>query len=283
MPQYRPPHLRDVKFDWASTIPLGRASELVAGYYHQLGYFGEGKVIANVDSGIDPNHPMLRGAVIPNTRWDDNDPYGHGTATGICAVGRRMESELGALFGTAPMASIKSFRCLDSNGYGDEDMVVEALRRAIKFHPNIINFSVGADTDRAESEVNHLLEEAILKGIIVVVPSGNFGSMGNNEVAMAKGVITVGAKCMSGEISTFSSPSVAPQVLAPGGGGCRGRKEWIYTGTSLGSEMDTQHDRVRDGFSPVRGTSFSGPLIAGGIADGLEAGDSLTRILRRLG
>lgn len=158
-----------------------------------------GVVVAVIDTGIDANHPDLKGSLWVNKKelngkagidddgngfiddvngWDFVthggklvDTHGHGThIAGI--IGAKASSESG-YSGVCPGVQIMSLRYYDAKASGVQNLknTVSAIEYAVNNGANIINYSGGgAEFSRAEMLA---LKKAEEKGILVVAAAGN--------------------------------------------------------------------------------------------------------------
>lgn len=139
-------------------------------------------VVAVVDTGVDFDHPFLKGShhvaegkvgagnygvdfsryALNKTAPDDS--HGHGTHIA------------GIIKSVNPEARILSLKYYDQNasGYDNLTATVEALRYAIRHGVDIINYSGGGA--KSSKEELGALREAERKGILVVAAAGNEGS-----------------------------------------------------------------------------------------------------------
>ena len=133
--------------------------------------------VAVLDTGIDASHEALSGRVARATAWrrdgrggfapaplrrgENNDPCGHGTGVA------------GVIAAFAPNAVLEDVRVLDADGGGHGAVVLEGLRRAVEGDAEIVNVSVAFARDRHWAETSRLLEEAYVRGRIVVAARRN--------------------------------------------------------------------------------------------------------------
>ena len=169
--------------------------------------------------------------------------------------------------GTAPDASYYLFRTEDDTSENpvEESYWVEAVERADSLGVDIINTSLGyttfdnssynysaADLDGNTAFITRGANIAFEKGLLLVTSAGNSGNSGVGAPADSQYVLSVGAVDSSGAYVTFSSvgsstqPSQKPDVVAQG--------EAPYL-------INANNDIVQNS-----GTSFSSPILAGGIA-----------------
>lgn len=133
--------------------------------------------VAVLDTGVDASHPALLGrveratayaraadggiAALPLPRRANNDPAGHGTGVA------------GIIAALAPNAVIRDCRVLDADSAGFGDVVLRGLSDAIASDADILNVSIAFAKDRWWAETSRLLEEAFLRGKIVVAAKRN--------------------------------------------------------------------------------------------------------------
>ena len=86
------------------------------------GWTGSGVGIAILDSGINPEHPDIKGRIVNSENFVTNetttdDPYGHGTHVAVAAAGNAYASTGNSYIvtfrGIAPRAHLANFRVLD--------------------------------------------------------------------------------------------------------------------------------------------------------------------------
>ena len=138
---------------------------------------GEGVTVAVVDSGVDLGHEDLQGRLVPGRDFVDDDDrpqdeYGHGThVAGIIAAAA--DNGRGVA-GVAPGARIMPIRVLGPDGGGSLDDVVAGVRYAIEHGADVVNLSLGEDTQAILGpSFADVLEEAWEAGVVPVVSAGN--------------------------------------------------------------------------------------------------------------
>ncbi len=134
---------------------------------------GLGVRVAIVDSGIDTDHPDLKGRVVESVEArvdnkrivfdpsDTGDSAGHGTA---CA---------GIIAKIAPDTQLSSIKVLGSAGLGDGQAFLAGLEYAIKRRFQVINLSLGTTKPQFFSPLHDLLDRAYQAGCIVVAAANN--------------------------------------------------------------------------------------------------------------
>jgi serine protease AprX len=196
------------------------------------GVDGTGVTVAIIDTGIDIEHPALKGKLV--SFWEDlvnhqDAPYddnGHGTAMASILVGR------GALAGGAPGVKLMVIKAIAGDGSGSDSVIATAINDAAAHGADIISLSLGGQSARlilGSASVNAAQSAASL-GILVVGSAGNDGENDDGQVAspsVATSAISVGAVDENKDIAPFSSagrktnfinkdPDLKPETVAPG-------------------------------------------------------------------
>ncbi|WP_129838559.1 type VII secretion-associated serine protease mycosin [Streptomyces sp. RFCAC02] len=199
---------------------------------------GEGITVAVLDTGVDPNHPDLAGAVLPEHDLvgmgaGPGDPTwaAHGTAMAGIIAGRGHGAERGSgVIGVAPAADILPVRVLleendparDEARRSTEGALAEGIRWATDQGADVINLSLGDDSEsaHADPEQDAAVRYALEHGVVVVASAGNGGDDGNpvSYPAGYPGVIAVTAVDRSGATTDFSTRRWYSTVSAPGEG-----------------------------------------------------------------
>lgn len=215
------PDLEGIEADEEWEVHTKEGLALTGGQALQtIGFTGEGAAIAIIDTGIDPYHPSLGGAHIPNSKVvrgldtadGDDDPQdcsGHGTAVASVAAGVSYQWSPNSYFagGMAPGAKILAYKAAPDSACTSlqESAVILAIEDALlhahgkDYELVAINISGGAgrysgacdDVERAMSATAHL---ATANGIAVIASSGNSGfTDGIAAPACLRDVISVGS------------------------------------------------------------------------------------------
>jgi len=282
----------------AAGNPEWNISRINAPALWSAGITGSGVVVANLDTGVDLNHPDLqpkwRGgscAVPPNCdSWFDpytnsTLPYdsagstytGHGTGT----MGIMVGGSLTDAYGVAPGVKWIAAKIFNETGIADEINIILAIQWLLApggnaaNAPDIVNNSWGFNAPgQCFPALPNALETAIQNvqaaGIAMVFSAGNSGPNPSTSVSPANypGSFAVGATDYSNLIASFSGrgPSACldrtasfPNVVAPGLG--------IYTSAPVSPGPS---------YVTVQGTSFSAPHVAGAEALLISAFPALT-------
>jgi subtilisin family serine protease len=216
---------------------------------------GKGVSVAIIDSGIDTEHPDLRGKVIESVEAHrDNkrivfensasgDSAGHGTA---CA---------GITAKIAPDAELYSIKVLGAGGLGDGQAFLAGLEYAIKRRFRVINLSLGTTKPQFFAPLHDLLDRAYQSGCIVVAAANNLPQPSFPSV-FSSSLISV---IKSAETDPFNFGFHYGEVIELTAPGVNVRTAW-----------------VGGGYRNLTGNSFACPHIVGIIALLLEAHPNLT-------
>ena len=256
---------------WMSVIGADRA--------HDDGFTGTGVRIAVVDSGIDADHPDLRGRIVAAKDFTDSDgvddEIGHGTFVASEIAGTGAASN-GRYRGVAPDSELINARVLDGYGEGTLSGILAGVEWAAQQGARIINLSLGmggAYTDGTSFTDLFFNSVAQRYGCLIVAAVGNAGEPQSiSPPATADEVLAVGATLADGTLAWFSSMgprrgdgAVKPQIMAPGAGEASppGDDDWYPPTTGLvGAGAGTDGYVSDDWF----GTSMAAPLVAGAAA-----------------
>ena len=134
-------------------------------------------VVAVVDTGVDPSHPDLRGAVIAGYDFVHNtanaaDDQGHGTAVaGVIAARIDNREGIAGVCGTCVVMPVK---VLDANGVGDDSVIAAGIVWAVDHGARVINLSLGGPG--TTTSLDDAVAYAVRKGVAVVAAAGNSSS-----------------------------------------------------------------------------------------------------------
>lgn len=245
---------------------------------------GTGVVLANLDTGVDWQHPALltkyrgyreKGLAVHRGNWhvSTNEPYlypgdgnGHGTHTMGTMVG---EDDAGKRIGVAPGARWIAVKLFTNSGYTYESWIHDAFQWVMApagdfaLAPDVINNSWGSQIS-SDDRYRPDLKALRAAGILPVFAAGNDGpgpgtidSPGSTPEALA-----VGAVDPDKRVASFSGrgPSpwkeIKPELAAPG--------------TNIVSAFPG------GGYAEGAGTSMAAPHVAGLAALLLQASPNLT-------
>ncbi|WHY92352.1 S8 family serine peptidase [Neobacillus cucumis] len=209
---------------------------------------GKNKItVAVIDTGIDGNHPELKGKVLPAVNeinpMNHGAPDQHGThVTGIIAAAKG--NGIGG-YGINPNVKILPIDVFDRDGFITDYTIAQAVLYAANHGAKVINMSLGSPIP--SSILGDAVKTAIQKGVTVVAASGNDGTSAPNYPASYEGVIGVGSINKSKHLSYFSSYGPSMDIVAPG--------EDIYAPFYDYEKKST--------FQTLSGTSMASPMVAG--------------------
>ncbi|MEA4901438.1 S8 family serine peptidase [Desulfitobacterium sp.] len=218
-----------------------------------LGATGKGITVAVVDTGVDSEHVDLRGNIVSgynaitgrsglSATLDNN---GHGThVAGIIAA----QLNGTGIVGVAPQAKIMPIKAVDSTGEGTDDVIADGIVWAANHGAQIINLSLGADSE--EAILKEAVRYALDQGCLIVAAGGN--------------------KDEENRLTTLTYPAADPEVLAvtatdeqdrlasfslTGPGACL-----AAPGTNIVSDY---WQKGAAGYAVSDGTSMASPFVAG--------------------
>ncbi len=211
--------------------------------------FGRGVKVAVIDTGADLQHPMLRGALVPESEmWDfvgnDAVPQDEGTL-GVGGYGHGT-NVAGIVLQIAPAAKIMPLRVLGPDGSGDVTNLAAAIDWAVAKGAKVINLSLGSDIESPAVEA--ALTAATASGALIVSSSGNANGQVSYPAANANvendtlgwqrlSVTSIDNEFQKSEFANFG-PEV--EIAAPGEtifGPAPGGRLAAWTGTSMAAPM----------------------------------------------
>jgi subtilisin family serine protease len=162
--------LEDAKAGDAQAMPQYGPDKLHLAQAHTLAT-GENVLVAMIDSGVDPDHPEIKGTIA----WSYNaigtkvSAHSHGTAiAGLIAAHAK-------LTGAAPAAHILAVRAFDASTDGAQGTTFNILKgldwSAVK-GARVINMSFAGPAD---PDMHRSLAGAHLNNIVLVAAAGNAG------------------------------------------------------------------------------------------------------------
>ncbi len=216
---------------------------------------GQGVRVAIVDSGIDTEHPDLKGKVRESVEAvtvdgkinfhpsTSGDQAGHGTA---CA---------GIITSIAPNAELYSVKVLGPNASGSGDMFLVGLDYAIKQKFQVINLSLGTTKRDYFGPLHDLLDRAYHSGCIVVAAANNLPYPSYPSI-FSSSVVSV-VKRAGGDPFNFGYRyGHVIELVAPG--------------------VDVKTTWPGGGYRQLTGNSFACPYVVGIIALLMERYPNLT-------
>lgn len=201
---------------------------------------GEGVKIATIDTGVDVNHPNLKGKITSvfnmiEKSFDVTDEYGHGTHVAGLLVGE--------MTGVAPKSELHVMKVLNGEGVGMVTHVMDGITNAINLEVDILSISLGVPYD-LPLILKQRIREAYEAGITIVSATGNSGLPTPQYPAFMDEVIAIGG--LDKELNEASFSNGGYDVLAP--------------------SIDILSTFKNGQFARMNGTSMASPLVAGAIA-----------------
>lgn len=223
--------------------------------------------IAVIDTGVDPGHPDLVGALLPGRSFltnlttgcarVENDDNSHGThVTGIIAA--NANNGVG-IAGVAFGAKVLPIKALDCDGSGLLSDVAQAIVYATDQGARIMSISLGSGSDT--TTLRSAVQYATARNVLVVVAAGNCGTgeplnprcSSLNEVSFPAGytdALAVSATDVDDTRAPFSTQGTYVDLSAPG-------RRIVSTVPTYGTKVGTLN------YAAFSGTSQAAPFVAG--------------------
>lgn len=247
----------------------------------QFNLTGSG-IIADIDTGVDPNHPVLKPVLLQGYDFTRNQAGGNemldlpaGTPVtetpcvnctpgqvnqrSIAMVDQRSIAMVdspaleafghgtmvaGVLHLVAPKASLLPLKAFKADGTGNLSDIISAVYFAAQNKANVVNMSF--DLQSPSTELSKAITSAEAQGVVFVASSGNDGKIEMVYPAGFANVMGVASINAENQRSTFSNyGNQIVWISAPG--------EAIVTTYPFG------------GYAAGWGTSFSSPFVAGAV------------------
>lgn len=246
---------------------------------HQMGYQGQGVIIAVFDTGFRLNHEALDSIkvlaqydfinndfVTDNQAGDRPSQNSHGTQVlSIIAAEQK-----GKMIGAAPRAQFLLAKTEDVSQEvrAEEDHWIAAAEWAEGLGADVISTSLGyidwyqyQDMDGNTAPITQAADMAVKKGVVVVVSAGNEGNdLWHYISAPADGdsVLAVGAVDRNGNLAGFSSHGPTYDG--------RTKPDIVTMGVGVTAINVPPESGLGTGYTSISGTSAACPLAAGAVA-----------------
>ena len=242
-----------------------------------FGVTGSGVIVADIDTGVDPNNPVMKSILLPGYDFTRNQSGGSemndvsqpsSTNQSTTETARVSQSTVAVLdqstvavldggpyaaFGhgtmtagiihlVAPQAQILPLKAFTANGTGYDSDILRAIYYAVGHGAKVINmsFNYTSYSQQLADAVNYATEN----GVICVAAAGNSGEDVMVYPGGLKNVIDVASTSNDDTASTFSNYGAPPVWLAAPG-------EGVMTTYPYGT------------YAAGWGTSFSTPFVTG--------------------
>jgi subtilisin family serine protease len=244
---------------------------------------GGSGIVAVIDTGVDPSHPVLSPVLLPGydftrnqagaSEWPDVASTGMSTTTSSNAQPAMVQQSSAAIldqssaaildgspyvaFGhgtmtsglvhlVAPNAKILPLKAFSSNGTGNLSNIVAALYYAVQNKANVVNMSF--DLSYPSPALSQAISYANKAGVVLVAAAGNESTSARvYPASISNSVVGIASTTDWDTRSSFSNYGTADVWIASPGENVIS----TYPGGTYGSES---------------GTSFSAPLVAGTVA-----------------
>jgi len=216
---------------------------------------GRGIVVAVLDGGFNLQNPVIEENLVwwgfdaidldgdPQDLGNGIDEDGDGVVDAAVGHGTFIA---GMVLKAAPDARILPIRVRDDEGYGSNEELIRGIRYAMDMGADIINLSVEKALAKQRG-VWDTIEEARLRGIVIVGSAGNDGWIDTNDLIEHDDVLMVGSVDGCDRIADFSNYESRKasylMVFAPGvdlygpvGAPCDCAMGW-WSGTSFSSGL----------------------------------------------
>ncbi len=234
-------------------------------------------IVADIDTGVDPNHPAFHGLLLQGYDFTRNQPGGsemndismsspplcetcaaayvnqHTAAMLDQHTAAMLDGSQYAAFGhgtmvmgvihlVAPTAKLLPLKAFSANGNGSLSNILAAIYYAVQHNANVINMSF--DLTAGSTELKNAINYANSHNVICVASSGNDGKQEMVYPAGLQYVMGVTSTNNQDQRSSFSNyGNQIVWVAAPG--------EGVITTYPFGT------------YAAGWGTSFSSPMVAG--------------------
>jgi len=262
--------------------PEANITAVGAPFLWNMGIYGQGIVVANMDSGVDVSHPDLA------SRWRGGtnswyDPYGQHPVTptdmtghGTWTMGVMVGGDAGGTsIGVAPGAQWIAAKIFNDQGQSTATAIHQSFQWLLDPDgdpntadaPRVVNNSWTYGYPGCNLEFEADLQSLRAAGILPVFAAGNGGPYSNSSYSPANNpsALSVGAINNNGTISSISSRGpnscgvadpIFPQIVASG--------------------VNIRTSDLYGGYYTTTGTSLAAPHVAGGLALLLSAYSNLT-------
>ena len=222
--------------------------------------------VAVLDTGIDPNHPELRGKVAGDYDFvndDDNAAADHPHGTHVAGTVAANTNNSTGVAGTCPNCSLLIAKVSNQNNEFTYADLIAGINWASANGANVINMSLGGN--QSSTALQQAIDNAWNRGAVLVASAGNAGTNGTQRFPAAyNSVIAVGATDSNDARATWDDPNTTDRVegsnagnwvdvAAPGKGiySTTGSFYWPWTQAYVGT------------YASWDGTSMAAPHVSG--------------------
>lgn len=247
----------------------------------EQGYTGEELEIAVIDTGVHTLHRQLMRnrvkttSVLPSSRVLEKavgDSSGHGTWCVSCINGTEQEVMDGIFAKGLCEATVLSIRALFTPlGTARDSDILKAMDIAYESGVQILSMSLGGQCEGPDCLLCKAVRDLAEHNMVLCIAAGNDGKP-NSVNCPGKELLAVtvaSVSMMDGGRSHFSSQGNQVDCALYGGGRAYANttpEEYIYSGISPYSPLDTLIDHRRNGYGLLLGTSMATPQMAAMVA-----------------
>jgi len=252
------------------------------------GYTGQGMVVANMDSGVDGNHPDL------SARWRGGsnswfDPYGQHPSTptdlsghGTWTMGAMVGGDAGGTtIGVAPNAQWIAVKIFNDSGSSTATAIHLGFQWLLDPDnnpntadaPNVVNNSWTYSSPGCYLDFESDLQSLRAAGILPVFAAGNGGPYGNTSYSPSNNPSAFAVGAIDNNSQIYSLSSRGPTTC---GGSTGPFPELVAPGVNI---LTTD---LYNGYYNATGTSLAAPHVAGGLALILSAYPNLAAVDQQL-
>lgn len=213
--------------------------------------------VAVLDTGVDYDHPDLKGKVIKGPDYIDKDfepkdQHGHGTHVAGIVAAQLNNAE--GITGLAPQVRILAVRVLDEQGSGSLFTIAKGIAYAANNGAKVINLSLGSPPGGGvmRTLANFMAGYAERKGALIVAAAGNDGGAIGYPAAASK-FLCVGASNQQKALASFSNRGPELDLVAPGVGILSTFPTYEVTANRLGLPRN---------YATLNGTSMATPMVS---------------------
>ena len=203
-------------------------------------------IVAVLDSGINAEHPALKGKVLVNKGYDfvnndsnATDDQGQGTAVAGCIAPSAVDGK--GLKGLASNVKFLPVKVLDANNKGSNKITAKGVKYAADQGADIIN--LGMSSIHYSKTLQDAINYAWEKGAVIVASAGNSGNQAVKFPAAYDNVVAVSALNHKKELAKFSGYGSHIDIAAPGS-----------------AIITLDH---KGGFKPKSGATYATSLVSG--------------------
>lgn len=248
--------------------------------WDQIDSLGCTPVVAVLDTAFNPEHPDLRGQLLPGknltpdglgqddlspspppsgTAYQTGEPdHGQGVAGLVAATADNALGIPGVGLNRVRVLPLKVFYWVNGQYSSTSALLASAIRLATDLGANVINLSLGSPVP-LDPVVQQALGYAIAQGTLPVAAAGNAGQDGLYYPARYPGVLAVGSVTLTGARSDFSNYATAPADLVMAAAGNQNPSERLWS-LALGAAYPSYRSPAP--YLRWAGTSFAAPQVS---------------------